>query len=279
MADDALIGAVSSDELRHFKARHPAFADALTRLQSKLEEAFAREMRPQPDKPADQQLLVFFLAHQAAEEFFDIVLLAVHGQGLGALKLLRPLYERVVTAVYLMEHPEDVQVFNEYADVHARKVINHARDAGVDLTAWVSAERMADVEAAYQKVRARFRETLCAKCGTTRDQGSWTKKSLKALADDIGLAKLYGGASFWPTMLLHTTRVGLEARLDSSANGLVFQHGPRRDDADRALGYAHALIVQLTVACNRFFGWSLDTGPVERDAETCWGGVGEEKPG
>ncbi len=113
------------------------------------------------------------------EEFFDIVFLAVHGKGLAALRLLRPLYECVVTAVYLMEHPEDVQAFNDYADVHAERVINHAMASGLDVKQLVSAERRAEVKAAYERVQKNFIETLCAKCGTTRPQQSWTKKSLR----------------------------------------------------------------------------------------------------
>jgi hypothetical protein len=237
-------------------------------------EAAAAFMLVKCSKPQDQQLVVFFLGHQAAEEFFDIVLLAVHGRGLGALRLLRPLYERVVSAVYLMKHPEDVKDFNDHADVHARRVINHAKMSGTDVGAWVSEEKMDEVEAAYQRVRARFTEPLCKKCGTTRDQMSWTKKSLKALADEVGLDQSYGGAAFWPTMLLHTTRVGLEARIDTSAQGLAFHHGPTREDADRALGYAHIIIVQLLDACNRFFGWGLKITCVLEDAEKCWGHVG-----
>lgn len=259
-ADEPLIG--EAEELRNFEKRHPTFRAAAARLEKALETSLLRTMTPKPDKPAPVQLVISFLGHQAAEDFFDIVLLAVHGQGGGALKLLRPLFERVVTAVYLMKHPEDVQDFNDYADVHARKVINHARENGVDLTEWVTAERVAEVEAAYQRVKERF-----------KDQQSWTKKNLKVLADEIGLGSLYAGAAFWPTMLLHTTRVGLEARLDTSGGSLAFHHGPRREDADRALGYAHALIVQLLYACNQFFEWGLDVKPLLDDAAACWDNV------
>jgi hypothetical protein len=48
-----------------------------------------------------------------------IVLLATHGYGIGAMKLLRPLYERVVSALYLMDHPDEVRDFADYADIHA----------------------------------------------------------------------------------------------------------------------------------------------------------------
>src|SRR5262249_12889611 len=158
------------------------------------------------------RFVVFFLAHQAVDDFYDIVLLAAHGRGFGAMKLLRPLYERVVTALYLMRHPDEVQSFNEYADVHTRRLINHGKMIGVSPTAFMSAEQLAQVEATYKRVSPKFTETLCAKCGTTRNQSSWTKKDLKTLADEVRLGHLYGGAFFWPTLHLHTTRVALESR-------------------------------------------------------------------
>jgi len=75
-------------------------------------------------------------------------------------------------------------------------------------------------------------------------------------------------------MLLHTTRLGLEVRLDTSAAGYAFTHGPRPAEADQALGYAHAFVVQLLHACNGFFRWGLDLDPLIDDAEKCWGEVG-----
>ena len=35
----------------------------------------------------------------------------------------------------------------------------------------------------------------------------------------VGLDKLYAACGFWPTMLLHTTGVSLEARLTTAAAG------------------------------------------------------------
>ena len=43
------------------------------------------------DKPAPLRFVVFFLGHQAVDDFWDIVLLAAHARGFGAMKLLRAL--------------------------------------------------------------------------------------------------------------------------------------------------------------------------------------------
>jgi hypothetical protein len=275
MNENPLYGAIDGNELEDFKVRNPSFEASLARLQTQLSETLERQVSSLADKPEDQQFVLFFLAHQAVEEFFDIVLLAVHGRGLGALRLLRALYERIVTTLYLMKHPEDVKDFNDYADVHARRVINHATSDGGDISRWVSTEKIAEIEEFYQRVKARFQETVCNKCEKRRDQPSWTKKDFKALAREAGLVEIYGAGWFWPTMLLHTTRVGLEARLDVSPDGFKFQHGPRRQDADRALGYAHVLIVSLVYKCNEFFRWNIDLDTIVQDAQACWAHIGE----
>src|SRR5262249_14746664 len=158
----------------------------------------------------DQHFVVFFLCHQAIEEFFDIIQLAVHGNGLGALRLLRGLYERVVAALYLAKHPDEVQNFNEYADVHARRTIKHATDTG-DIRRWVSEEKEREVEAHYQLVKPKFQEA-CPKCRATHDMPSWSRKDPKTQAREVGLLQLYLPGYFWPTMLLHTTRISLESR-------------------------------------------------------------------
>ncbi len=122
--DDLLSSEVCQEELEHCKARRPQLNGALVRLQATLQEALCRELQITPGKRA-LEIAVFGLAHQAADDFYDVVLLGTHGYGIGAQKLLRPLYERVVSALYLIEHPDEVQYFNDYADI-AR---HHERDA------------------------------------------------------------------------------------------------------------------------------------------------------
>ena len=96
--DDLMSNEVCREELEHCKARHPKLNDALVRLQATLQQALCRELQVTPDKRA-LQIAVFGLAHQAADDFYDVVLLGTHGYGIGAQKLIRPLYERVVSGV------------------------------------------------------------------------------------------------------------------------------------------------------------------------------------
>ena len=103
--EDLLSSDACREELEHCKGRHPDLSGALARLQATLQQALCRELQVTPDTRA-LQIAIFGLAHQAADDFYDVVLLGTHGYGIGAQKLLRPLYERVVSALYLIEHPE-----------------------------------------------------------------------------------------------------------------------------------------------------------------------------
>lgn len=272
MADD---GALLShhacrDELEHFKGRRPRFEAALGQLQRTLEEGLCRELTVTPERRA-QQIAVFCLAHQAADDFFDIVLLATHGYGIGAMKLLRPLYERVVSALYLIEHPEDVQDFTDYADIHAWQVITNAERVGVDPVTFMGRDQYDEAKKAHDHAKGRF-----TRRGSKRPRKSWAATDLLQLAakvkvGNVGLEKLYGACAFWPTMLLHTTNVSLESRLTSGPNGQrLFTHGPTHAEADAALKSAHDLIVLLLYRCNEWFGWRLDIQPLAADVMRCW---------
>ena len=69
--------------MEHCKARHPHLNGALARLQTTLQQALCRELQVTPDKRV-REIAVFGLAHQAADDFYDVVLLGTHGYGIGA---------------------------------------------------------------------------------------------------------------------------------------------------------------------------------------------------
>jgi hypothetical protein len=270
--EDPLEGAVNREELDRFKARHPDYAASATRLQETLNRALNRRLELVQGKPISVQTAVFALGHQVADDFFDILLLAVHGYGMGAVKVLRPLYERVVTALYLIKYPDQVSVFNAYGDINVGKFIRRARRDGLDLSG-APADWLAEVDKAYEAAVPMF----TGRKGRVR--GSWTALSLEALAKEVGLEKLYGPCALWPTMQIHSTRAGLDARLQPAGQDMLFTHEPQPDHADYALKHAHDLTLYLLSALNEYFGWGLDIRTLAHDYLNCWGGgfVGGQK--
>ena len=51
--------------------------------------------------------VVFFLGRIAADDFGEIIILSGNGRGIGAYKILRGMYERVVHAVFFNKDEED----------------------------------------------------------------------------------------------------------------------------------------------------------------------------
>jgi hypothetical protein len=47
--------------------------------------------------------VVFYLGRVAADDFSELLILSGNGYGIGALKVLRGMYERVVTAAFIMK--------------------------------------------------------------------------------------------------------------------------------------------------------------------------------
>ena len=264
--DDLLSGNLCKEELHRFNERRPEFDNAIVQLRTALQQAFCRELRVAEDKRALQEV-VFELGHQAIDDFDDIVLLATHGYGIGAFKLLRPLFECVVNALYLIKRPHEVQNFNDYIDIDSWRAITYARRVGVDPAAFMSGQGQLDAaEKAFKDAKTRL-----TRPGAKGARPSWAQKDLAQRAEAVGLGSHYGTCAFWPTMFLHTTGMSLEARLTATANGArLFTHGPTRDEADSALKHAHDLIVFLLHACNDFYAWGLDCAPFQQAVLRCW---------
>lgn len=70
------------------------------------------------ENKATTDLVVFFLARIAAEDFSEIPILSGNGRGTGAYKVLRGMYERVVHAVYLDKNEEASRRFVRQSDVY-----------------------------------------------------------------------------------------------------------------------------------------------------------------
>jgi hypothetical protein len=108
-------------EWRDFERRHaPLLKDFLPPLMDAATRVVARTM--ESEHPHER--LVFMLGRHVPEDFNEIFLLAANSYGIGALKLLRPMYERVVTMMYLIRNPEKAQNFFDWVLVEKQKTLN-----------------------------------------------------------------------------------------------------------------------------------------------------------
>jgi hypothetical protein len=256
------------DNVQIFAERHANSIAAVQTLHASALDFLTLPM----DRKGPEDNTIYLLAAACLHEFNEIMLLATHMYGTGAVKLLRPLYERVVTLSYLAKNRGEVQQFIDYSDVHWNKLLEEAKRVfGAEVIPKILSQKAAEAIAAnYEKNRARFLQTDCKKCGTTRLQGSWTKKGTPELAGDVNneLRSLYFKAFLSPTLHIHTTFWGIVDQLKSSAGGKIgFNQEHEEESARDAMDIAHALMVQVLDVVNAYFKLDKDSVVKQRAGE------------
>src|SRR5580700_2459416 len=91
------------DAWERFENQHLRFLERFHNLQTAMNVPMLLNI----PLPTPNDRVVLFLALACMEDFNEILLLCGNGYGLGALKLLRGMYERAVTAHYLHQVSEE----------------------------------------------------------------------------------------------------------------------------------------------------------------------------
>jgi hypothetical protein len=225
------------EEERLFNERHSKFLELLPSFNDSLDNVFKHTVM------ADRKgLTVFMLGRRCANDFSEILLLASNGYGFAALQILRSMFEKLVDARYLHEHPTEVDNFCDYHLVLLVKL------------GYQDVARKFDAE--WEKTVARFK--TAGKKGS-RTQPRWIKLSLVDEAKKVGLEDHLQGAYYLPNAFIHNSSAELLFALEADTNGrftpVDFNNPDERRMADVA---AHQgllfliLILQLEV---KHYGW------------------------
>jgi hypothetical protein len=99
--------------------------------------------------------IVFLLGRTSFEDYCELWVLAGNGYGIGALKILRGLYEKVVTLAYLVKHQGEIQRFHDYAVVQRRRLMNRVKEDPSARGRFPKAAYV-EIEEAYEKVKSQF---------------------------------------------------------------------------------------------------------------------------
>jgi Family of unknown function (DUF5677) len=236
---DSLIQYGFPEDWVRFANRHSEFTHRFHNLADAIDIGFSRVH----EQASAAEKIVYFLGRTAIEDFMEILLLCGNGYGIGGQKLIRGLYERVVTASYIFSHPDEATEFADYIKVARRKYLSSVQDTmGRD---FVSNETAAKIVEEYQAVKSQFMVTDCKKCETKKLNHSWSKLDIPAMARETeGLYKLIVPAYFEPTQEIHSTLGSVFSRLapeSNSVDGMMFDSRSQEDRADRAIITGHAI--------------------------------------
>jgi hypothetical protein len=236
-------------EQQEFLSSSPARMKAIENLYATAKQVFIRTATS--NSPADR--VGFYLGRICVEEFSEILVLAGNGHGIGALKILRGMYERAVTSAYILAHPDQADAFLDYDKVNKHKAYMHAKKLG-KFGPHLTSETIKQIEDDYEAVKTKF-------MNGTRVRGSWTPLDTASLAQKVGAGyeQLYLDAFYKPTLEIHATATALLGRLEFTDQGkMSFDSRPRRVEARHAMVMAHNLLLRVLDSQNTHFNLGLD---------------------
>jgi hypothetical protein len=128
---------------------------------------------------------IYLFGRLTIEDFWEITLVAHHGYGIAASKLLRSMYEHIVTLRYLADHRDEIQTFIDYGLIQNEKLIDRLIETfGENVLPAI------DVEKARQKaadVKEDFTIPVCDHPGAkTRLNHTWSRLDFVSLAKKAG---------------------------------------------------------------------------------------------
>jgi hypothetical protein len=221
--------------------RNSKFFELFPHLLEVLHLTFSRNLKE--SNPVDRVVLI--LGRCCVEDFFEIILLAGNGYGIAAAKNLRGLYERAVTMVYLIDHPEEVDHFLQYNHIAEYKLMqaiiqNNGEEA-------VGKEIREEREKQFNAVKENYMIDDCKKCGTRRLNHTWNKLDVVSMAKMTPWLKKYLASGYYiPMSYAHSTVHSMLARIEETPEGgMSFNPDAQPKQADDSLKTAHILILHI----------------------------------
>jgi len=245
--------------LREFPKLQNTMETALTKSQEKVSQQTNGEA-DEPEKGEDfARPVVFSLARAVYDDFGELLILAGNGMGLGATKVLRSMYERLVTAMYISKYPAEAGTFCDQGAIEKGKIINRYKDVVPELLARdFTPDELAEIQKRYAEAKAREKVDFCNKCNQPITKEAWTRVSLDTMAREVDdeLLKSYTACYLQPTLLTHATPTGLDLRLRFTGAGFEYKL-LSEPEAHKALLRSHYLILKLLRHLDGYFNLEL----------------------
>lgn len=208
------------------------------------------------EKSADEPVknIICALTRATMAGACEAVLLCGNGCGAGAIKIVRGMYESRWTAEYLRRHPKEKEVedYLEFSKILLWRRLNWTQGHYQNKARGVSSKQMKKAEDEYNQVKARFTD------GKGRLRLQWSKKSIGAIAKEIGREKEYDLPYAIACSIHHANFEGLSALFASDGGAVRPDPPPSEAWIRRALLAAHVNLWFALSTLNESCGLSFD---------------------
>lgn len=237
-----VLRAGNPDRWQQFAEGHHQFLLRMPNLVELSNRTFNREWATA--EPLDR--IVFTFGVMCWEDFEEILMLGANGYGFGCLKILRGMYERLVTASYLHRHPSEADRFLDFHYIADYKVARELFDAfGNDE---LPIDAIEDKRRLSDSVKDKFMRTCPTKgCDKQIPAFSWTNMDLVSMAkNDKGLSKLVGFSYYIPMTETHSSVRAMMSRMAEGESGVTLAQRTEKAAfwASKAVCNAHNLTLQ-----------------------------------
>lgn len=279
------IGVGDIEAQKRFIERNRVFLDEFPKLFAFYSKVFIRPLTP-PNEDERQALLdlpdddpavvafedktmadrvIFYLGRMAADDFGEICTLSGNGRGFGSYKIVRGMYERVVTAMYIAGRPSESRAFVESSSIAKLNYLSRLLKAVPEMKERYNDEFMRRIRADAAAAQAERKKSTCSKCGQPITQDAWTRVSLDVMARAVepSLEVLYPQFYLEGTAQSHANMLGIERRLIQKDGGYIYKD-ISEDEARFALHLGHHLMVKLLSMQNSYFNLGFDTEVQDR---------------
>lgn len=218
------------EEWQDFRVRHERFLERFPHVLDALGTAFTKT--GYKFRPIDK--FVHFYGRLCWEDFSEVLLCCGNGYGIGALKLVRSLYEKAITLWYLNDNPEKLKDFMAYRALSRFK----------EMTAIEEAFGKGTVP---KKYLTEVKERRDKECDDGRTGSHWSGLNFVAMAKTTGnLGKWIYNGYYLPLRHAHGTIDSLSERLEvTEGGGISFNSKAQRGRADDALKIANCTILEV----------------------------------
>jgi len=204
-------------------------------------------------------LIVYTLGRMAVDDLSELTLLAGNGWGIGALKILRGMYERIVTSAYIAKSPQASRAFWDGFWTQRLKLWNRLTAADPAIVQRATPEVVEEIKTEAKRVQERKNASVCKLCGQIKLIDAWTPLDLASMAKIVGksLEDQYGYCYLDPTSHTHATASGMFARMEHTDDAWLYRLDTRAE-ARVALTLGHKLLLRNLLIQNEYFSLGLD---------------------